>query len=52
MIGCDVLDGPGRNSDYIVAYQYNGKVYATYGYQWSTGFSFTNYDSHANVIYI
>ena len=54
MIGCDLLDSPNGmyNYNYITAYQYNGKVYATYGFNWSSGFDFTNYDSHANIIYI
>ena len=51
MIGCDLLNSPGQ-SNYITAYQYNGKVYATYGFNWTSGFDFTNYNSYANIIYI
>lgn len=51
MIGCDLLD-ESEWGDYVTAYQKKNKIYATYGYQWSNGFSFTNYNSHANVIYI
>ena len=51
MIGCDLLDSPGQ-SNYFTAYQYNGKVYAAYGFNWSTGFDFNIYDSHANIVYI
>lgn len=51
MIGCDLLDSPGQSS-YFTAYQYNGKVYAAYGFNWNTGFDFNIYDSHANIVYI
>lgn len=51
MIGCDLLDSPGQ-SEYFTAYQYDGKVYATYGFNWSSGFDFKNYSSYANIIYI
>ena len=52
MIGCNILKDPPWNSNYITAYQKNNKIYATYGYQWNSGFDFKNYDSYANVIYI
>ena len=52
MIGCDLLTDPGWNSDYVVAYQVKNKIYATYGYDWDSGFDFKQYDSYANVIYI
>ena len=52
MIGCNLLDDPGWSSEYITAYQVKNKIYATYGYAWSNGFDFRNYDSHANIIYI
>ena len=52
MIGCNLLDDPTWGSEYITAYQVENKIYATYGYDWTSGFDFTNYDSHANIIYI
>ena len=52
MIGCNLLDDPTWGSEYITAYQVENKIYATYGFNWTSGFDFTNYDSHANIIYI
>ena len=52
MIGCNLLDDPNWGSDYITAYQVENKIYATYGYDWDSGFDFKNYSSHANIIYI
>ena len=52
MIGCDLLDSPTGMSSYITAYQVKNKIYATYGFNWSSGFDFTNYNSYANIIYI
>lgn len=53
MIGYNLLDSPPMPSNYATAYQVQGKVYVTYGFNWvSIGFDFTNYNSHANIIYI
>lgn len=52
MIGYDLLTNPGWTSNYIAAYQYDGIVYATFGYIWNSGFDFKKYDSYANIIYI
>lgn len=53
MIGYNLLDSPPMSSNYVTAYQVQGKVYVTYGFNWvGVGFDFTNYSSHANIIYI
>lgn len=51
MIGCNLLNDPGLGN-FVLPCQVDGKIYATYGYNWSDGFSFKNYSSYANVIYI
>ena len=51
MIGCNLLDDPAQ-SNYVTAYQKKNTIYATYGFNWSTGFDFSIYASHANIVYI
>lgn len=48
MIGCDILDSPGWNSNYVTAYQHNGEIYVT---SWSSN-DFKSFNSHANIAYI
>lgn len=48
MIGCDILNSTSWTSNYITAYQYNGKIYVT---SWSSD-HFQSFNSHANIVYI
>ena len=51
MIGFNLLD-KSYWTEHVFVYQVKNKLYAVYAYNFDDGFRFTNYNSHANIIYI